>query len=156
MSPGRKGEGVTRLIYKNLNGLQSTLSSKNEKLENAWRVIDDLQADVVCYNKHCQNLWHKNQNGFRQMFNVGETDLRVIASHNVHETAGKYQEGGTAVLNYCNLLQQFDPGGSGRDDLGLGRWSYMRFVGNDRIVTRVICGYSSCANNSKNQGLSGC
>ena len=48
--PGRKGEGVTRLIYENLNGLQSTLSSKNEKLVKARRVIDDLQADVVCYN----------------------------------------------------------------------------------------------------------
>ncbi len=45
--PGRKGEGITRLIYENLNGLQSTLSNKNEKLEKAWRVIDDLQADVV-------------------------------------------------------------------------------------------------------------
>ena len=44
---GRKGEGVTRLIYENLNGLQSTLLSKNEKLEKARRVIDDLQADVV-------------------------------------------------------------------------------------------------------------
>jgi hypothetical protein len=29
---GWKGEGMTRLIYKNLNGLQSTLSKKNEKL----------------------------------------------------------------------------------------------------------------------------
>jgi hypothetical protein len=70
--PGRKGEGVTTRIYENLNGLQSTLSSKNEKLETAQRVIDDLQADVVCYNKHRQNLQHKaNRNGFRQMFNEG-------------------------------------------------------------------------------------
>jgi hypothetical protein len=53
--PGRKGEGTTLLIYENLNGLQSTPSSKNEKLEKARRVIDDLQADVVCYNKHWQN-----------------------------------------------------------------------------------------------------
>ena len=36
---GRKGDGVTRLIYDNLNGLQSTMSSKNGKLEKAWRVI---------------------------------------------------------------------------------------------------------------------
>ena len=50
---GRKGEGITRLIYENLNGLQSTLSNKNEKLEKAGRVIDNLQADVVCYNEHC-------------------------------------------------------------------------------------------------------
>ncbi len=55
------------------------------------------------------------------MFNGGETDLRAIASHNIQETVGKYQEGGTAVLSYGNLLQQFNPEGSGRDDLGLGR-----------------------------------
>ena len=151
--PGRKGEGITWLIYKNLNGLQSTLSNKNEKLEKARKVIDDLQADVVCYNKHRQNLWHNvNRNGFHQMFNGGETDLRVIASHNAHESVGKYQEGGTAVLSYGNLLQYFNPEGSDRDDLGLGRWTYMRFVGEDRIVTRVICRYSPCANKKKDSG----
>jgi len=151
--PGRKGEGITWLIYENLNGLQSTLSSRNEKLEKDQRVIDDLQADVVCYNKHQQNLRHKaSQNGFRQMFNGGEGDLQAIASHNLHETVGKYQEGGTAVLSYGNLLHQFDPEGSGLDDLGLGRWTYMRFVGEDRIVTRVICGYSPCANKKKDSG----
>jgi hypothetical protein len=42
--PVRKGDGVTRLMYENLNGLQSTLSNKSEKLEKARRVIDDLQA----------------------------------------------------------------------------------------------------------------
>ena len=144
---GRKGEGITRLIYKNLNGLQSALLSKNEKLEKARRVIDNLQADVVCYNEHRQNLRHKaNRNGFRQMFNGGETDLRAIASHNVHEMVSKYQEGGTAVLSYNELLQQFHREGSGRDDLGLGRWTFMRFIGEDRIITRIICGYSPCAN----------
>ena len=149
----RKGEGITWLIYENINGLQSTLLSKNEKLDKARRVIDDLQADVVCYNEHRQNLWHKaNQNGFRQMFNGGEMDLQAITSHNVHETVGKYQEGGTAVLSYGNLLQQFDPEGSGLDDLGLGPWTNMWFVGEDRIVTRVICGYSPCANKKKDSG----
>ena len=124
VSPGRKGGGITRLIYENLNGLQSTLSNKNEKLEKAWRVIDDLQADLVCYNEHRQNLQHKaNRNGFRQMFNGGETELWAIASHNVHESVGKFQEGGTAVLSYGNLIQQFDPEGSVRNNLGLGRWS---------------------------------
>jgi len=83
------------------------------------------------------------------MFNGGETDLRAIAPHNVHESVGKYQEGSTAVLSYGNLLQQFNLEGSGRDELGLGRWTYMRFVGEDRIVTRVICGYSPCANKKK-------
>ena len=68
------------------------------------------------------------------MFNGGERDLRVIASHNVHKTVCKYQEGDTAMMSYGNLLQQFDPMGSGRDDPGLGCWTYMMFVGDDRIL----------------------
>ena len=86
LPPGQKGEGVTRVIYENQNGLQSTLS-KNEKLDKARQVINDLQADVVHYNEHRQNLKHKtNRDGFCQMFNGGETDLRAIAAQDVNST----------------------------------------------------------------------
>jgi hypothetical protein len=113
-APGRKGEGVTRLIYENLNGLQSTLSNKNEKLEKARKVIDDLQANIFSYNKHRQNLRHKsNRNGFQQMFNGGEKELRAIASHNKNEEAGKFQDRGAAMIVYGDLIQQFDPEESG-------------------------------------------
>ncbi len=113
LPPGWKGEGVTRVIYEILNGLQSTLS-KNEKLDKPRQVINDLQADVVCYNEHCQNLKHKaNRNGFRQMFNGGETELRATAAHNINEDAGKFQEGGTAMLAFGDLIEQFDPDSSG-------------------------------------------
>jgi hypothetical protein len=127
LPPGQIGEGVTRVIYENLNGLQSTLS-KNEKLDKARQVINDLQADVVCYNENCQNLKHKaNCNGLRQMFNGGETELRAIAAHNINEDAGKIQEGGTAMLAFGDLIEQFDPNSSGQDDLGLGRWTFMKW-----------------------------
>ncbi len=128
--PGQKGDGMTKLMYENLNGLQSTLLGKNKKLEKARRVIDNLQADIICYNEHRQNLWHKsNRNGFRQMFNGGETELQAIASNNVHKDVGKFQEGGTAMMTYGNLIQQFDPERSGHDNLGLGHWTFMRLVG---------------------------
>ena len=140
-------------MYENLNGLQSTLSSKNKKLEKARWVIVDLQADIVCYNEHRQNLWHKsNRNGFRQMFNGGEMELQAIALNNVHKYVGKFQEGGTAMMTYGGLIQQFDPEGLGRNDLGLGRWTFMRFVRDDKIVTWVICTYSPCANKKKDSG----
>ncbi len=76
-----------------------------------WRVIDDLQANIVCYdNKHWQNLLHKsNQNGFRQTFDGGKTELRAIASHNKNKEARKFQEGGTAMLVYGDLIQQYYP-----------------------------------------------
>jgi hypothetical protein len=35
LPPGRKGDEVTRLIYENLNWLQSTMSKQNGKLEKA-------------------------------------------------------------------------------------------------------------------------
>ncbi len=152
LHPGWKGEGVTRVIYENLNGVQSALS-KNEKLDKAWQVINDLQADVVCYNEHCQNLKHKtNQNGFCQMFNGGETELRAIAAHNVNKDAGKFQEDGIAMLVFGDLLEQFDPEDLEQDDLGLGRWAFMKFSGGNGVVTQVICGYSSCSNKKKDSG----
>jgi hypothetical protein len=129
------------------------MSKQNGKLEKARQVIDDLQADIVCYNEHCQNLRLKaNCNGFRQMFNGGETELWAIASHNRSEDAGKFQEGGTAMMVYGNLIQQFDPEALGQDDLGLGRWTYMLFCGTNNTVTWVICEYSPCANKKKDSG----
>jgi hypothetical protein len=152
LPPGCKRDGVTRVMYKNLDGLQSMLS-KNEKLDKARQVINDLQADVVSYNEHRQNLKHKaNRNGFHQMFNGGETELRVIAAHNVNKDAGKFQEGGTAMLVFGDLTEKFDPEGLGGDDLGLGQWAFMKFAGWDGVGTRVICGYSPCSNKKKDSG----
>ncbi len=47
------------------------------------------------------------------MFNREETDLRAIAAHNANEDAGKFQEGGTAMLVFGDLIEQFDPEGLG-------------------------------------------
>ena len=49
--PGEKGDGITRIIYENLNGLNSRISS-NEKLDKAKEIIDGLEADLVAYNEH--------------------------------------------------------------------------------------------------------
>ncbi len=99
-------------------------------------MINDLQADVVCYNEHCQNLKHKtNQNGFRKMFNGEETELRAIAAHNVSKDKEKFQKGGTAMLVFGDLIEQFNPEGLGQDDLGLGQWAFMKFSGGNGVVT---------------------
>jgi hypothetical protein len=82
----------------------------------------------------------------------GETGLREIASNNANKDAGKFQEGGTTMMTYGELIQHFDPEGSGCNELGIVRWTYMWFIGDDRIVTRIICGYSPCANKKKDLG----
>jgi hypothetical protein len=66
--PGRKEEGITRLLYENANGILNRLGG-NEKLEKAKDLIDELGADVVAYNEHRQNLRHRdNRNGWNQLF----------------------------------------------------------------------------------------
>ncbi len=55
-------------------------------------------------------------------------------------------------MTYRDLIQQFDSEGSVCNELGLGHWTYMRLIGDDRIVTRIICGYSPCTNKKKDLG----
>ena len=112
-----------------------------------------MEADVVAYCEHRQNLRHKeNKNGFMQMFNGGETDLRAISAHNANGDMGRVQEGGTEMLAFGNLMDQFDSDRLGRDELGLGCWTYMRFAGSDGAVTYVVCGYNPTANNKVESG----
>ncbi len=145
-APGIKGEGVTRLIYENLDGLLNKISG-NEKLEKEKAIIDDLEVDIACFNEHKQNLMHKdNVNGFSQLFQGGEAEVRSVAAHNRHEgrRVGRRQEGGTAALVFGQLVEQYDFESSGRDELGLGRWVVLVFRGSNDITTRVVCGYCPC------------
>ena len=53
---------------------------------------------------------------------------------------GRVQEGCTAMLVFGNLMDHFDGDGLVRDELGLGRRTFMRFEGSDGVVTYVVCG----------------
>jgi hypothetical protein len=46
----RKEEGITRLIYKNVNGFSNMMGS-DEKLGKAKDLINELEVDVVLYNE---------------------------------------------------------------------------------------------------------
>ena len=108
IAPGKKPEGVPRWIYENLNGLNNRIGG-NKKLDKAKEIINDLEVDIVAYNEHSMNLGHKqNRNGLSQMFNNGECAVRSVAGHNVHEKqCGKVQQGGTAMMLYGPLIEQF-------------------------------------------------
>ena len=80
VAPGRKGEGITRLIYENSHGFNSRIGG-NDKLDKAKELIDDLEADLVAYSEHRLNQMHKdNRNGFSQMFKGGEAEIRSVAA----------------------------------------------------------------------------
>ena len=75
VAPGRKGKGVTRVIYENIDGLNSQIGG-NRKLEKAKEIIYDLEADAVIINEHRMNCSHKdNRNGLSQIFNGRECEI---------------------------------------------------------------------------------
>ncbi len=143
--PGRKEEGITWLMYKNMNGFSNRMGG-NEKLGKAKDLIDELEADVVLYNEHRQNLMHSdNRNGWNQLFRGGEADVRSVVAHNIYEgrNVGRTQEGGMGILMFGQLTEYLDMPNSGKDASGLGRWSMMVIKG-EGVQTRIICGYNPC------------
>ena len=120
IAPGAKPEGTTRLIYENPDGFNTRISG-NEKLEKAKELIGELGADVVAYSEHKINSAHKeNLNDMGKMFNEGEAEIRTQTGHNRHENVGRTQQGGTSLLLYGQLIDQYNFEASGKDDTGLG------------------------------------
>ena len=73
--PPSKPNGVCRVLYENVNGLNNRMAN-NHKLNKAKQIIHDLEADVVAYNEHRLNLSHK------------KNDLPAVAG-NVHATGNE-------------------------------------------------------------------
>ncbi len=65
---GNKLEGVNCFLYMNVNGFDGRFSN-NKTEEKAKEIHDDLEVDLVAYNKQHLNLKHKlNKVGFNQLF----------------------------------------------------------------------------------------
>jgi hypothetical protein len=153
VAPGSKRDGVIRLIYENVNGINNRLCN-NDKVEKAKEIIDDLEADIVAYNEHRLNMQDRhNVNGFSQLFKGGEAAIHSVVAHNVHENFGKVQEGGTSLMAIKPLTEFIEHDQAGKDETGLGRWSIMTFKG-DQGKTRVICGYNPCCNSNPDSSTS--
>jgi hypothetical protein len=88
----KKAEGIVRLIYENVNGLNTHLSD-NEKVERMKEIHDELEINITAYCKHKINFKHKrNVNGFNQLFKGGEAPIQSIAAHIMHENVGRIQQ----------------------------------------------------------------
>ena len=87
-APGSKPEGITRLVYENVNGLKCQWTN-NDKIDKARELHDELEVDIAAYNEHRLNMKHKaNGIGFSQLFNGGEAEVRSVGAHNVNENIG--------------------------------------------------------------------
>jgi hypothetical protein len=160
IAPGQKGEGITRLVYENINGLMAKLSG-NEKLDKLRQVLDDLEADVFGFNEHRVNKKHKDNRkyGVTQLFDGGESLVKGIWSHNKHERVDKYlakrtQEGGTGMVAFGEAASLMNRDNSGEDESGLGRWTFFELRGEDGHCTMILVGYCPCPNRKPDNGTS--
>jgi hypothetical protein len=112
----------------------------------AKEIINDLEVDVVAYNKHQLHMQDQhNMNGFSQLFKKREVTIQSVVAHNVHKIFGKVQEGGRSIMAIGPRMEYIKHDWPGKDKTGLSRWSVMTFKG-ESGRTQVICGYNPCYN----------
>ena len=96
--PGTKKEGITRLQYENFNSLSKRICGNN-KLNKMKDLIHEWGADIVGIVEHRQKLHHKsNTNGWNQLFQRADKDVRLVIAHNSHKNITPIQEGGSDIL----------------------------------------------------------
>jgi exonuclease III len=160
IAPGQKADGVTRLVYENLNGLMARLTG-NDKLEKLKLILDDLEADVFGFNEHRVNKKHRDnkKHSLVQLFDGGESLVKGIWAHNKHEQIDKYiskrtQEGGTGMLSFGETASFTNRDNCGEDATGLARWTYFEIKGEEEHSTMVLVGYCPCPSRRPDNGSS--
>ncbi len=153
VAPGSKAEGVTQLLYENANGIQCKWSN-NWKVEEARKLHNKLEADIVAYNKHRVNMNHEsNSIGLSKFFGGREVDVCLIVAHNVHEDIGRVKEAGTCMLMFGPLIEYLDMSEEVKDMKGLGCWVVMTVKGGNGTIRRIVCGYNPCRNDKPNSSM---
>jgi hypothetical protein len=140
-----KLEAIIWLIYENVNGISNKLNN-NEKAEKAKEIHDELEVNIVAYNKHRLNMQdQQNVNVFNQLFKEGKAAIQSMATHNVHKDFGHVQERGNSLLAFGTITEHLVYDQPRKDGTGLGRWLVMAFKGGNGL-TCVVCGYNPCYN----------
>ena len=81
--------------------------------------------------------------------------MRSVVGSNVHERGGgRVQQGGTSMLMYGTLIDQYDFEALGKDNRGFGRWVHMVLRDDNITKIRIACGYNPYQSNKKASGSS--
>ena len=141
---GEKGDGTTRLVFENFNGL-AAWQPRNDKIILARKFLRRIKADGYA-GAECRSQWDLLNNGsqLKQLFQ-SEVATRAVTAHNEHEDDMRAQEGGTGMVVFDQLAGLIHQ--SGVDLTGLGRWCWFTLKGKHKHVTRIITAYQPCRSN---------
>ena len=139
----RKEDNYVRITSENIDhlGLNPTNNIKQEKARE-WLISNDV--DISCWQEVGIN-WSrvKRKDKLSARMNCKAWDnIRVSTSHNRNEYYERGQYGGTATISLGTLTGTIHD--TGQDPTGLGRWSYITYLGRNRLSSCVISAYNPC------------
>ena len=135
-----KKDGVIRLLYENFDGLPvSTARDRHGKISRLNLLRKRLDLDIIG-GTEVQIDWSlmDRRNSLETVLD-DTARVRAATGFNTKECVGKRQQGGTCTLAFDAAAVKVV--GSGSDASGLGRWSWLRVVGCQGAVTRIITAY---------------
>lgn len=148
-------ERILRIAQININGIpESKDEEKNVQLRQAINDYD-LQIVGLSETNRCWHLLEEDNQWRNRTKGWWETSHSSIA-YNVQdgELSTSFQPGGTTVLSINEAAHRVME--IGRDDLGLGRWSWTKFRGKHNVTVKVICAYRPCLINAPGENTVHC
>ena len=128
-----------RIVSKNIQGLGLTAGNPKEDEIKTWLV--NKQIDIIGLQEININ-WYKCKNKDRfgeRMRSPAWEYIRYSVAHNKHDPQHRHQFGGCITAGIDQITHRVS--GSGADDRGLGRWSWLLLKGRNNIIVRVISVY---------------
>ena len=142
-----KNKKVVRLLLNNVNGIGQHRGGMKDEIMRDF--MDKWDVDIACItepNVHWGKVPNKD-NWFERSAGWFESRRLAVSYHQERgRLATVNQYGGTMTLARNDISHRAVQ--SGYDPSGMGRWSYIRFRGKRKNVTRVITCY--CPNRSTN------
>ena len=135
---GSKLEGVCRITGGNLAGFD-TAARMNGKAEQLRAFIRAFQADIHCGQESNLNFRKLPPGCNLRSFLRTNRPLVTAQAHNERGKSGRRQWGGTFVAAFDQTVEYVVE--TGKDTSGLGRWSWIKFMGKNGHVARVVSAY---------------
>ena len=134
-----KGDGDIRIATKNIQGLGLTPGNSKEDELKEWMVNRDL--DIVGLQELNVN-WNKckHKARFCERFRSPAWEyIRDSVAHNKHDRKHRHYYGGCATIGINQVTHRV--AGSGADERGLGRWSWLLLKGKNNRTVRIVTTY---------------
>ena len=133
-----KADNTLRLVHLNLNCLQPKVYN-NKKLTQLQTFLRRQEINVSSMVELQVNWTKVHRGGQLRELLCTETLMRVVMSHNTHESNGWHQEGGMAIAAFDYVSTRVDMWGN--DPVALRQWAWIQFSGQHRPPIRLVTAY---------------